>query len=133
MSALTAFFVGRAMAGPDNSGELAALSEAKGMRVVLNEAIDRLNESKKNSVEWRQYAARLRVNLDARKLSESTLLLELKKANIEHPLATEEAYAALFNKNLEEQYAKATEQDAFEKNLHDEHEKSVTVGRSAVG
>ena len=66
MSALTAFFVGRAMAGPDNSGELAALSEAKGMRVVLNEAIDRLNESKKNSVEWRQYAARLRTNLDAR-------------------------------------------------------------------
>ena len=137
MSALTAFFVGQAMAGPDDSGELAALSEARGTREVLKVAIDKLNESKKYGVDWRQYASRLRINLDARKLSEATLLLELKKANIEHPLATEEAYAALFNKNLEDQYAKATDNAAEEaahiKNIDGECEKSATVGRSAVG
>ena len=72
MNAVTAFFVGQAMAGHDDSDELRALSKASRARKDLKEAMDALVEVADIGNEWRQYAGRLRLNLDARKLSEST-------------------------------------------------------------
>lgn len=54
--------------------------------------------------DWRVYAARLRVNLEARKMSEQALLTALKEQNVNHPLATEAGFEAKFQEMLAEQY-----------------------------
>jgi hypothetical protein len=137
---LGSFFAGRVMAGEvkDKSGEIAAEGRADIANIKADSAhntsmalVVALNQSEDESDNWRQYAARLRVNLDARKMSEATLLAELKKANVEHPLATEEGFAEIFKKNLDEQYA--ADDEAFNKRIYDEQQKSVTIGRDAVG
>lgn len=96
-----AFFMGRAAAGGDggpssnNAGAaLDASMAGSAARVSGQIEVDK----------WRVYANRLNVNLAAHKMSEATLLAELKKANIDHPMATEEGFQALFEKMLADQY-----------------------------
>ena len=54
---------------------------------------------------WRNYAASMKANLDARKMSEHHLLEALKAENINHPLGKKEGFEAHFDHLLAEQYA----------------------------
>lgn len=125
--ALVSFFLGQVAAGgnpPAERSNVAADNASMAMRVGYQIDIDG----------WRQYAGRLRANLDARKYSEATLLAELKKANIDHPLAKEEAFTEIFKKNLAERYSVAEQDDEkYGARLNEEQQKSVAIGREAVG
>jgi hypothetical protein len=132
--ALTGFFLGQMAAGglppvemDTGAARNAAMAAAAGGYVAAQIA-------REETQGWRQYAARLRVNLDGRKLSEATLLAELKKANINHPLATEEGFAEIFKKNLIEQYGILDGDDVkYGAMLDEEQKQSAVGGRDAVG
>lgn len=111
---LVSFFAGRMMAGGDGVDRTAENSARTDARIAENNAAQSqetslalalaLRKEREESLNWGRYANRLNVHLAARKMSEATLLAELKKANIEHPMATEEGFQALFEKMLGEQY-----------------------------
>jgi hypothetical protein len=140
-SILGAFFVGRAMAGDaqtqskvgkieaEGRADIAQINAKSSQNTALALAVA-IKQSREEVGDWRQYAARLRVNLDGRKLSEATLLAELKKANINHPLATEEGFAEIFKKNLADQYE--IDDVKFSERLDEEQGRSVVEGRDAV-
>jgi|GEM_PF-5770036 threonine aldolase len=117
---LTSFFIGRELAGGegnDRSGEIAARSDAaisnnkadSAQNVALAIA-ETLEQERGDAHNWRVYANRLNIHLAAHKMSEATLLAELKEANVNHPLATEEGFNELFDKMLADQYAEADQE-----------------------
>lgn len=63
-----------------------------------------VRQAQEETQDFRRYASRLEVNLKARKMSESVLLKALKEENINHPLATEAGFEALFQKMIADQY-----------------------------
>ncbi len=118
---VAAFFIGRGMAGGEGVDRTAENSARTDARIAENNAAIAKNDAaqsqdtslalavalkkeREKTLQWGSYADRLNVNLAARKMSEATLLAELKKANISHPMATEEGFQALFEKMREEQY-----------------------------
>jgi hypothetical protein len=141
-NAVTAFFVGQAIAGrggetsPGNSGAVSSANRSASLASTGEAiAIDQRNVAEERVKNWRSYAGRLRVNLEARKMSEATLLEELKKANINHPLATESGFEEMFKKNLAEQYAELAGDgiNTFDATEAERQKKSVEEGRGAVG
>jgi hypothetical protein len=68
-------------------------------------------------------------------MSEATLLEELKKASINHPLATEAGFEEVFKKNIGEQYAELAGDgiNTFDATEAKRLKKSVEEGRGAVG
>ena len=111
---LVSFFVGQQMAGGDGVDRTSENSARTDAKIAEDNAAQSqesslalalaLKKEREEVLNWGRYANRLNVNLAARKMSEATLLAELKKANIEHPMATEEGFQALFEKMLDEQY-----------------------------
>jgi hypothetical protein len=71
---------------------------------IINEFQIDLNKAQQEAQDFRRYASRLKINLEARKMSESVLLKALKEENINHPLATEAGFEALFQKMIADQY-----------------------------
>lgn len=113
MNILAAAAFGKAMAG-DNSAGIAderarsevSTAERTASIATTEREIERMGRvsAEAEGRNWRIYANRLNNHLAARKMSEATLLEELKKANISHPLATAEGFEELFDKALAEQY-----------------------------
>lgn len=101
--------------------------EARDRAVELAGQVAELTDQVEN---WRIYASRLRANLDARKASESTLLEDLKRENINHPLATREGFEAMFQEMLCNQFALPDE--PFNARINQEMADSVEFGRRAV-
>ncbi|GAB1233278.1 hypothetical protein UT4_17450 [Ferrigenium sp. UT4] len=140
---LTGLVMGKLLGGGDKTAEIAA--EGRATRAAMDADMARssaanshntalaivgvLNKERKENGNWRRYANRLRANLNARKMSEATLLEALKQENINHPLATTPGFEAHFKAELEKQYGNI---DAVEDQAIDEFNRS-TAKEGAAG
>lgn len=89
-----------------------------------------VKKEKDAALSWRQYAGHLRANLEARKMAEDALLDELRKANVNHPMATVEGFSTTFKKMLSEQYS--ADQLAFDQREAERMRKADEEGGVAV-
>ncbi len=109
-SALGGWFIGKAMAGGDLSGHEAG---HRGEMAAM-EAEHRANMTKidaNNQIEKVvTYASVLRVRGLAMRKAADRLIDELGKANIQHPLATNEALMKLANEEWDKEFTKSDEQ-----------------------
>ncbi|GAB1233279.1 hypothetical protein UT4_17460 [Ferrigenium sp. UT4] len=139
---LTGLVMGEMLSGGDRSAEIDANTRAYTARSQADTAIELLKREREEHEQthearqgWRQYAARLRTNLEARKMSEATLLEALKKESVNHPLATEEGFKEHFQAELAKQYG-VVEMDADHQAFDAREEatmlKQRTEGRGAV-
>jgi hypothetical protein len=136
----TSFLVGRAMAGGDGVDKSAENSARNDAKIAQNEAAVSqdtslalaiaVRQARNEAQNWRQYAARLRTHLEARKVCEAKLLEELRVANINHPLATEAGFSEILEHALATQYA--SPDDVFDALEAERMRRSVEEGRMAV-
>jgi len=131
----------RAQAAQD---EAQAASESKkseqGHEVMMAMAIA-VKQARDETQGWRGYAGRLRMHINAHKMSENALLDALKAENINHPLATEEGFKEHFRVELAKQYADIDDSDEAGdeqgRRLDDDQERSFSLpreqGRIEVG
>lgn len=107
---LTSFIVGRAMAGPDLSGheaehrgEIAAANAKHRASMVEREA-----EQQVEVVVG--YASNQRMKRLALRRAADSLIEDLKKANLQHPLISKEAFNERADAELDKEFAKSDEQ-----------------------
>ncbi|GAB1235000.1 hypothetical protein [Ferrigenium sp. UT5] len=145
---LTGLVMGKLLGGGDKTAEIAAEGEAQRARAdaayshntalaivgALNRVEGALKEEREAKQGWRQYAARLRTNLEARKMSEAALLEALKQENVKNPLATEEGFKEHFQAELAKQYGVGLDADPQTFDAREEATmlKQRTEGRGAV-
>ncbi|GAB1233641.1 hypothetical protein [Ferrigenium sp. UT5] len=109
---------------PDQTAQIEADSRAEIAGMQADRAIAIAERKHQELVQahearqcWHLYASRLRVNLEARKISEAALLEALMREGINHPLATAEGFEAHFKAELDKQYRIAAQAEEHAKEL----------------